>query len=102
MHDAALKADLEPDRLSFTRSLRAARRSTRTHPGVCPHGLRVAHKQAITEILAEPLPERRQRANPRVIKRKMSNWGVKRPEHHNLAPANQAHRRGHHRPSSLV
>ncbi len=36
MHDAALTADLDPDRLSFTRSLRAARRSTRTHPGVSP------------------------------------------------------------------
>ena len=33
MHDAALRADLDPDRLSFIRSLRATRRSTRTHPG---------------------------------------------------------------------
>jgi hypothetical protein len=32
MHDAALGADLDPDRLSFTRSRRAARRSTRTQP----------------------------------------------------------------------
>lgn len=36
MHDAALRADLDPDRLSFTRSLRAARRSTRTQPGFSP------------------------------------------------------------------
>ncbi len=36
MHDAALRADLDPDRLSFIRSLRAARRSTRTHPGFFP------------------------------------------------------------------
>ena len=36
MHDAALQADLDPDRLSFTRSLRAARRSTRSHPGFSP------------------------------------------------------------------
>jgi hypothetical protein len=36
MHDAALTADLDPDRLSFTRSLRAARRSTRAHPGFSP------------------------------------------------------------------
>ncbi len=36
MHDAALKADLDPDRLSFTRSLRAARRSTRTGAGLSP------------------------------------------------------------------
>jgi hypothetical protein len=36
MHDAALKADLVPHRLSFIRSLRAARRSTRTQPGFSP------------------------------------------------------------------
>lgn len=36
MHDAALKADLIPHRLSFIRSLRAARRSTRTQPGLSP------------------------------------------------------------------
>ena len=36
MHDAALVGDLDPDRLSFTRSLRAARRSTRSHPGFSP------------------------------------------------------------------
>jgi hypothetical protein len=36
MHDAALLGDLDPDRLSFIRSLRAARRSTRTHPGFFP------------------------------------------------------------------
>jgi Insertion element 4 transposase N-terminal/Transposase DDE domain len=36
MHDAALRADLDPDRISFIRSLRAARRSTRTQPGFSP------------------------------------------------------------------
>ncbi len=36
MHDAALQADIVPHRLSFIRGLRAARRSTRTHPGLSP------------------------------------------------------------------
>jgi hypothetical protein len=36
MHDAALTADLDPDRLSFIASLRAARRSARTRPGFSP------------------------------------------------------------------
>src|SRR5206468_3980038 len=36
MHDATLRADLDPDRLSFIRGLRAARRSTRTQPGFSP------------------------------------------------------------------
>ena len=36
MHDAALQADLVPHRLSFIRSLRATRRSTRTQSGFSP------------------------------------------------------------------
>jgi hypothetical protein len=36
MHDAALQAHLDPDRLSFIHGLRAARRSTRSHPGFSP------------------------------------------------------------------
>jgi hypothetical protein len=35
----------------------------------------------LAEIAEEVLPERRYRINPRVIKRKMSNWRKKRPEH---------------------
>jgi hypothetical protein len=36
MHDAALRADLVPHRLSFIRSLRAARRTARSQPGPSP------------------------------------------------------------------
>ena len=37
MHEAALQADLDPDRLSFLRSLRATRRSARQPAGFSPH-----------------------------------------------------------------
>ena len=37
MHDAALSAGIDPDRLSFVRSLRAARRSARASTGFSPH-----------------------------------------------------------------
>ena len=40
-----------------------------------------ARAQAAGEILFEVLPLRRLRANPRVIKRKMSKFRVKRDEH---------------------
>jgi hypothetical protein len=33
----------------------------------------------LAEIATEKLPERRDRINPRVIKRKMSRWPKKRP-----------------------
>ena len=36
MHAVALEADTDPDRLSFTRTLRAARRTTASHPGFSP------------------------------------------------------------------
>lgn len=48
-----------------------------------PLTINSAHEHAITEILANTLGPRRLRRNPRVIKRKMSNWAVKRPEHRN-------------------
>jgi hypothetical protein len=37
MNDAALSAGIDPDRLSFVRSLRAARRSARGSTGSSPH-----------------------------------------------------------------
>ena len=36
MHEAALASELDPDRLSFLRSLRVARRTTGSHPGFSP------------------------------------------------------------------
>jgi hypothetical protein len=38
MHTVAVEADTDPDRLSFTRTLRAARRTTASHPGFSPSG----------------------------------------------------------------
>ena len=40
MHDAALAADVDPDRLSFTSGLRAAQRSARTQSGFSPQNPR--------------------------------------------------------------
>lgn len=40
MHTVALSAGRDPDRLSFTRTLRAARRTTASHAGFSPHDTR--------------------------------------------------------------
>lgn len=45
-----------------------------------------ARRQATDELLFELLPRRRPRANPRVVKRKMSSYNVTRPEHRGLRP----------------
>jgi hypothetical protein len=36
MHTVAADADADPDRVSFTRAIRVARRSTASHPGFSP------------------------------------------------------------------
>ena len=74
---AAEEGEIDPDRLSFTRSMRAARRSVRRSVDDLTAGL----SNATAEILHELVPDRRLRANPRVVRRKMSNFAVKRPEH---------------------
>ncbi len=81
MHAAGDDAGVDPDRISFTRSLRAARRSVRTQQGTAPQALAAALVAAIREILACLLPPRRLRAAARVVKRKMSEFGVKRAVH---------------------
>jgi Insertion element 4 transposase N-terminal/Transposase DDE domain len=80
IHAAADLADLDPDRISFTKAMHAARRSVRTGL-TATVTLATALQRAITEILHPLLPERRLRANPRVVRRKMSNYNVKRAQH---------------------
>ena len=46
-----------------------------------PEALTAVYAAAVEEILAEPLPRRRLRAASRVVKRKMSNFKLKRPSH---------------------
>ena len=48
-----------------------------------PRTLNAAHEKAKDELLFELLPARQLRANPRVVKRKMSGYPVKRAEHRN-------------------
>jgi hypothetical protein len=83
MSTAATNQDIDPDRVSFTRTLRAARRSTRAGLGTNAVNLATAMTYTLTEVLHELLPVRRLRSAARVVKRKMSNYGVKRAEHQN-------------------
>ena len=81
MHTAADAVGVDPDRVSFTASLNAARRSVRTQTAATPTALRRALHRAVTEICDQLLPRRRLRAAARVVKRKMSGYRVKRAEH---------------------
>lgn len=80
MHEAALQADLDPDRLSFTNALEVVRNAVSEFQMVpCSQQPRL-YQRLLRDIAARPLPERRPRSNPRVVKRKMSNFKCKRPE----------------------
>ena len=72
----------DPDRLSFTAALHATRRSVRRGLDATMTLAR-AVEHAIAEILQRVLPRRRLRSNARVVRRKMSNFYVKRAQHRN-------------------
>lgn len=80
IHAAADTGQLDPDRISFTKAMHAARRSVRTGLTGAVN-LTMALHRATTELLHGLLPKRRLRANARVVRRKMSNYNLKRATH---------------------
>src|SRR3990172_7118979 len=81
MHEAALLADLDPDRLSFVHALEVLRDAIPQFQQTTPEQLPELYRRLLGDIAAVRLPERRPRSNPRVVKRKMSKFHLKRPEH---------------------
>ena len=51
-----------------------------------PQSLEEWYRGLLWEMQREQTEPRRNRVNPRVIKRKMSNWRKKRPEHRHPPP----------------
>lgn len=83
MFEAASATGLDPRRLSFTGALKVLRCRL---PEVPKNPKDKAGRQRwwedlVAEVAEEVLPQRRDRINPRVIKRKMSKWPKKRPQH---------------------
>jgi hypothetical protein len=81
MFQAAQTVDLDPDRLSFT----ACFQILQLRLPECPSGPSRAMADWVQgllwELSNERLPPRQNRINPRVVKRKMSKFAKKRPEH---------------------
>jgi hypothetical protein len=80
MCEAATEADCEPRDLSFVNTLKILRcrlpEVPRSHSGIATW-----YANLIAEVAEERIEPRRDRINPRVIKRKMSNWAKKRQQH---------------------
>jgi hypothetical protein len=79
MHDAAVTARVDPDRLSFSNSLRVLQCQLPEAPQRPPA---LWYQGVLRELRRQKLRARRERWYPRVIKRKMANWKKKRPQHH--------------------
>src|SRR4029078_6896789 len=80
MHDAAVGASQEPDRLSFTDSLRVLQCQLPESPHI---DTETWYRRLLGEVRRQKLPPRRNRWYPRVIKRKMCNWLKKRHDERN-------------------
>ena len=77
---AAELAEVAPRELSFVNTLKILRCRLPEAPRSAK-GLQRWYNDLLSEVAAEVLEPRRDRVNPRVIKRKMSNWLKKRDKH---------------------
>jgi hypothetical protein len=80
MCEAAATTAIAPRRLSFTATLQILRCRLPEVPR-SESGRQRWYRNLLTEIAEETLEKRRDRINPRVIKRKLSKWPKKRAEH---------------------
>jgi hypothetical protein len=86
MVQAAAPLGLDVDRLSFTGCLQILRNRLPECASQTPQRLQQWYEGLLWEMGQEVIEPRRNRINPRVIKRKMSKWRKKRPEHRGLPP----------------
>ena len=77
MHEAALEADEDPDRLSFVHSVRVVQRRLPRFAAIPPRQRKAFHDVVLREILQERVNSSRNRLNPRGVKRKMSAYPLR-------------------------
>jgi hypothetical protein len=86
MFEAAATVGLDPDRLSFTGCFQVLKCRLPECDGTTSGRFEAWYRGLLWEMQGERTDLRRNRINPRVIKRKMSKWEKKRPEHRHLPP----------------
>jgi hypothetical protein len=86
MFQAAETVQLDPDRLSFTGCFQILKCRLPECDSSTPQAFEDWYQALLWEIQNERTEERRNRINPRVIKRKMSKWPKKRPVHRRQPP----------------
>jgi hypothetical protein len=72
--EAARQAGIDPDRISFTVTVRIARDHAASNAIITPRSLNLARRQAIGDLLGDILPRRRDRHYERVRKQPKNNF----------------------------
>lgn len=86
MLESAKQEDMDVDRLSFTGCLRILQARLPECDSSSPCRLEQWYRLLLEEMAQERIEARSNRSNPRVVKRKMSKFAKKRPEHRGKPP----------------
>ena len=86
MFQAAEAVQLDPDRLSFTGCFQILKCRLPECDGSTLQSFEEWYQGLLWELQNERTDDRRNRVNPRVIKRKMSKWPKRRPQHRRQPP----------------
>ncbi len=86
MYKAAEAVQLDPDQLSFTGCFQILKCRLPECDSSTPQSFEDWYQALLWEMQNERTDDRRNRINPRVIKRKMSKWPKKRPHHRRPPP----------------
>jgi hypothetical protein len=78
---AAHHAGIDPRRISFTTTIRIARDHASSQTQATPLNLTRAHRQAITDLIADPLPPRRNRRYQRARKPAKNTFPATKQDH---------------------
>jgi hypothetical protein len=92
MFEAAATVGLDPDRLSFTGCFQILKCRLPECDAKTAVTFDAWYRGLLWEIQGERTDPRRNRINPRVIKRKISKWKKKQPEHRKLPPLKKTFR----------
>jgi hypothetical protein len=92
MFEAAATVALDPDRLSFTGCFQILKCRLPECVATTPARLEGWYRSLLWEMQDERTDPRRNRINPRVIKKQISNWEKKKPEHRKLPPLKKTFR----------
>ncbi len=82
MHEAAVQANIAPTQLSFVHAVEVIKDAIPEFQMVAEDQREQLYQRLLRDIARRPLPERRNRVNPRVVKQNTSKFLRKRQKHY--------------------